>query len=69
MASREPVDIDPIDHDEIGKEDDEWGDDLMNDLRNRLDKLRRFSATLETSSDMDVRKDITLNKDKLKKIR
>ena len=40
MASWEPVDIDPFDRDEIGEEDDKWGDDLMNDLRNRLDELR-----------------------------
>ena len=36
MALWEPVDIDPIDHDEIGEEDDVWGEDLMNDLERRL---------------------------------
>ena len=57
------LDIDLIDRDEIGEEADKWGDGLINDLRNRLDELRRFNATLETSSD----KDITLDKNKLKK--
>ena len=28
----EPVGIDPIDRDEIGEEDDDWGDGLRNDL-------------------------------------
>ena len=32
----EPVDIDPIDRDEIGEEDDKWDNDLMNDMRIRL---------------------------------
>ena len=33
----EPVDIDPIDHDEIGEEDDNWVSDLMNDLERRFE--------------------------------
>ena len=32
MASWEPVDINPINHGEIGEEDYKWDDDLMNDL-------------------------------------
>ena len=60
MASWELVNVDPIDRDEIGEEDDKWGDDLMNDLRNRLDELRRFNATLETSSDKDKLKKGTI---------
>ena len=31
----EPVDIYPIDRDEMGEEDNECGDDLMNDLEIR----------------------------------
>ena len=64
----EPVDIDPIDRDEIGEEDDEigeeddgieveddkWGNDLMNDLERRFNKLKRFNERLETSSDTDI---------------
>ena len=37
MASSEPVDIDPADRDEIGEEDNEWGDDLMTDLERRFE--------------------------------
>ena len=40
MASWEPVDIDSIDHDEIGQEDDELGDDLMDKLQERFKELR-----------------------------
>ena len=32
MASWEPIDIDLIDRDEIGEEDDKWDDTLMADL-------------------------------------
>ena len=63
MASWEPVDIDPTDHDEIEEDDDKWGDGLMDDLERRFNELRQSNATLETSSD----KDITLDRDKLKK--
>ena len=35
----ELVDIDPTDHEEMGEEDDEWGDDLMNDLERRFNEL------------------------------
>ena len=62
----EPVDIDPIDRDEIGDEDDEWGDDSMNDLEIRFNKLGHFSARLETSADTDV-ENITLDKNEMKK--
>ena len=61
MAPWKPVDIDPINRNKIGEDDDKWGDDLMNALERRFN--RQFNATLETSSD----KDITLNRDKLKK--
>ena len=49
-ASWEPVDIDPADCDEIGEEDNEWGDDLITDLDRRVEKLRQFNKRLETSS-------------------
>ena len=51
MASWEPVDIDPIDRDEIVEEDDKWDDNLMNELEERFNKLKEFNATLMTSSD------------------
>ena len=60
MAQWEPVDIGPADHDEIEEEDDMWDDNLMDKLEERFDKLKKFNATLETSSDKDV--DITLDK-------
>ena len=62
----EPVDIDQIDRDEIGEEDNVWGDDLMNDLEIRFNKLRQFNRTLETSTDKDV-EDIKLDKNKMKR--
>ena len=37
------------------------------DLKIRLDELRQFNATLETSSDKDVEKDIRLDKLRLEK--
>ena len=63
----EPVDIDPTDHDEIGEEDDEWGDDLMKDLYKRFDKLKRFNATLKEFTDTDFDKNFTTEKGKMKK--
>ena len=62
MASCEPVDIDPTDRDKTGEENDEWGDDLMNDLERRFNELKQFNARLETSSDTDI----MLEKNKLK---
>ena len=62
----EPVVIDPIDRDEIGEEDNDWGDDLMTDLERRFNELRRFNTTLEESPDKDV-ENITLEKNKVKK--
>ena len=67
MASWDPVDIDPTDHYEIEEDYDKWGDDSMNDLERRFNKLRHFNATLETSSDKDVDVgNITLEKRKVK---
>ena len=54
MASWEPVDIDPIDHGEIGEEDCKWSDDLMNDLESRFNLLRQFNKTLDESRDEDL---------------
>ena len=50
----EPVDVDPIDRVEMGEENDEWSNDLMNDLERRFNKLRQFNATMEESPDKDV---------------
>ena len=61
----EPVDIDPIDYEEIGQKDDEWGDDLMNDLERRFNELRHFNSRLETSSHEEFR-EITLERNKLR---
>ena len=41
----EPVDINPIDRDEIADEDDKWDDDLMNALESRFDQLRQFNES------------------------
>ena len=49
MASWEPVDIDPTDHD--GLEDDKWDDDFMKDLEIRFNKLREFNRDLNESID------------------
>ena len=57
------ADIDPTGRYETGKEDDKWDDNLMKDIRNRLEELRQFNAALETSSD----KNITLDKNKIEK--
>ena len=62
MASWEPVDIDPTDRDEIEEEDD----NLMNELERKFEELRRFNEALETSSDNDVKKNITIDKLRLK---
>ena len=63
MASWElGVDIDPIDRDEIGEEDDKWNDNSMNKLERKFEELRRLNVTLETS----YGKDIMLDKDELK---
>ena len=37
MASSEPVDIDQIERDEIGEEDDDWGDNLLTDLERKFE--------------------------------
>ena len=46
MASWEQVDIDPTDHDETEEDNDKWGDDLMNDLERRFNKLIQFNSRL-----------------------
>ena len=51
MDSWEPVDIN---RDGTGDEDYEWGDDLMNDLEMRFNKLRQFNKTLDESRDEDL---------------
>ena len=49
MATWEPVDIDPTDHD--GLEDDKWDDDFMKDSEIRFNKLREFNRDLNESID------------------
>ena len=57
MASWEPVDIDPIDCDEIGEEDDKWDDDLMNDLEKRFEELKQFNKNFNESREESVREE------------
>ena len=66
MASWEP-DIDPFDHGEIGEEDDRWDDTFTHNLETRLNKLRQFNKTLETSPNT-IEGDILIERKKLKKI-
>ena len=54
MASWEPGDIDPADCDEIGEEDDKWDSGKTTEIEARLEELRNFNRTLETSPDEDV---------------
>ena len=67
MASWEPVDIDPIDRDEIGDEYDKWDGDLMKVLEKRFNELRHFNETLYESSDEDTIDKATKTKDALKR--
>ena len=57
MASWEPVDIDPVDRDEIGEEDDKWDVDLMNDLEKRFEELKQFNKNFNESRDESVREE------------
>ena len=65
MASWEPVDIDPARRDEMGEEDNQWGNVLRNDLQRRFNELRQFDKRLETSSDENFG-EITLELEKNK---
>ena len=65
MASWEPVDIDPTDHD--GLEDDKWVDDFMKDLEIRFNKLREFNRDLNESINDNHIKMTEKVKDVLKK--
>ena len=65
MASWEP-DIDPFDRGEIGEEDDRWDDTFTHNLETRLNKLRQFNKTLETSP-TTIEGDILIERKKLKK--
>ena len=60
MASWEPVDIYPIDRDEIAEEDDKWDDDLMTDMEKRFEELRQFNKTLVESGDKNIRNMATI---------
>ena len=57
MTSWEPVDIDPIDRDEIGEEDEKWDNDLMNDLEKRFEELKQFNKNFTESRDESVREE------------
>ena len=57
MASWEPVDID---HDGIGDEEYEWGDDVMNGLEKRFEELRQFNKKFNESRDKDTRRETLL---------
>ena len=63
MASWEPVDIDL---DGTGDEDYRWGDNFMNDLEIRFNRLRQFDKTLDESLDEDLIDTTTSTKDALK---
>ena len=65
MASWEP-DIDPFDRGELGEEDDRWDDTFTHNLETRLNKLRQFNKTLETSP-ITIEGDILIERKKLKK--
>ena len=64
MASWEPVDID---FDGTGDEDYGWGDNFMNDLEIRFNRLRQFNKTLDESLDEDLIDITTSTKDALKR--
>ena len=66
MASWEPVDINPIDHGEIGGKDYEWSDDLMYALERKYNQLRQFNKTLDESRDEDLIDITTSTKNALK---
>ena len=59
----EPVDID---RDSTGDEHYEWGDDLMNDLEIRFNRLRQFNKTLNESHDKKLINVTTNTKNALK---
>ena len=60
MASWEPVDVDPIDRDEIADEDDKWDDDFMNDLERIFEELRQFNKKINESRDNDTREESSI---------
>ena len=61
----EPVDIDPIDRDEMGEEDDEWDYGKITEIEAKLEELRYFNSRFETSSHEDFG-NIALDKNKVK---
>ena len=67
MATWEPVDIDPTDHDGLGEEYDKWDDDMVKDLELRFNKLREFNKDLNESTDDDHIEMTEKVKDVLKK--
>ena len=60
MSSWEPVDVDPIDRDEIADEDDKWDNDLMKDIEKRFEELRQFNKKINESHDKATREDMSI---------
>ena len=50
----------------MGEVDDEWGNDLMNDLERRFNELKRFNPKLKKSLDKEVENDITHERNRVK---
>ena len=57
MSAWEPVDVDPIDHDEIADEDGRWDNNLMKDIEKRFEELRQFIKKFNESHDKATRED------------
>ena len=64
MATWEP---EGIDYDKIGKEDDNWDDDVIKDLEVRFNKLREYNETLNKSNDEATIEMTVKTKDALKR--
>ena len=50
----------------MGEKDNDWGDDLMNDLERRFNALRELNAKLKKSTDKNVENDVTRERDIVK---
>ena len=56
----EEVDIDVIDYDKIGDEDDSWDENAMNDLQKRYEELRQFNIKYNKSRDKTTREETSI---------
>ena len=54
MATWEQVDVSQFDRDDIEDVHGDWGDDFENDLEKRFNKIRKFSETLNESTNEDT---------------